>query len=95
MKFLGVLSVLQGVLAVFTLWGILVCWLPIWLGVILFRAAEDAEAAAAGAPGRLESFLQRLNRYFLIQGIVALLGIVGGVIVFFAVGMAFLSGLFR
>jgi len=93
MKFLGVLSILQGVLVVLTLWGILVCWLPIWLGVILFRAADDAELASRGDGARFESFLNRLNRYWLIQGIVALMGLVAAVIGIFALGLAGLAGL--
>ena len=40
-------------------------------------------------------FLRRLNKYFLIQGIVALLGIVAGVIVFFALGVAFFASFFE
>jgi hypothetical protein len=32
MKFLGVVSILEGALAVLTLWGILFAWLPIWPG---------------------------------------------------------------
>ena len=88
-KFLGVLSVIQGIFLIFTIWGILVCWLPIWIGVILYRAAGDADMATRGAPARLEGFLQRINRYFLIQGIMTLLAILIGIIVMIFVGMAF------
>ena len=93
MKFLGVLSIIQGIFLVFTLWGILICWLPIWIGVILFKAAGDAEMASRGAPTQLEGFLEKINRYFLIQGIMALIGIIIGLVVLFVVGMAAIMGL--
>lgn len=92
MKLLGVLSIIQGVFAVFTIWGILIAWLPIWLGVILFRAANEAEMSAAGLTNHLESYLSRLNRYFLIQGIMALLMIVVALIMAFVFGGLFLTG---
>jgi hypothetical protein len=88
-KFLGILSIIQGVFAIFTIWGILICWLPIWIGLILYKAAGDAEAASRGAPTRLTDFLQRINRYFLIQGVLTLIGIVVGIIVLAVVGTAF------
>jgi len=88
MRFLGVVSILQGALSALTIVGIVFCWLPIWLGILLFRASEDATFAAEGEPWRMDAYIQRLNRYFVIQGIVTLLGIVAGVIVFFAMGMA-------
>jgi hypothetical protein len=93
MKFLGILSIAQGVFLIFTLWGILICWLPIWVGLILYRAAGDAEVAARGAPPRLQDFLQRINRYFLIQGILTLIGIIVGIIVALVVGAAFIARL--
>ena len=93
MKLLGVISIVQGVLAVVTVWGIIVAWLPIWLGVILFRAANEAEMAAAGLTDHLEAYLKRLNRYFLIQGIVMLLFIVFMLIMVFVMGGLFLTGM--
>ncbi len=95
MKLLGVLSIIQGVMIVFTLWGILIAWLPIWLGVILFRAANEAEMSTAGLTGHLESYLKRLNKYFLIQGILALVMIVAGLIMAFVFGGMFLAGMHR
>ena len=95
MKFLGVLSIIQGIFLIFTIWGILICWLPIWIGVILFKAAGDADLASRGAPGKLMDFLQKLNRYFLIQGVLALIAIIIGLVVLFVAGMAFFMGLGR
>ena len=40
MKFLGVLMIIYGVLIAFTIVGIIICWLPIWIGVLLFQSAS-------------------------------------------------------
>lgn len=93
MKLLGVISIIQGVLAVFTIWGIVIAWLPIWLGVILFRAANEAEMAAAGLTDHLEAYLARLNKFFLIQGILTLLMIIVSLILAFVMGGMFLGGM--
>jgi len=95
MRFLGILSIVQGVFVIFTIWGILICWLPIWIGLILYRAAGDADLASRGAPQSLESFLQRINRYFLIQGVLTLIGIIVAIIMVMVMGLAFFAHLGR
>jgi hypothetical protein len=95
MKFLGILSIVQGIFVIFTIWGILICWLPIWIGLILYRAAGDADLASRGAPQSLESFLQRINRYFLIQGVLTLIGIIVAIIMVMVMGLAFFAHLGR
>jgi hypothetical protein len=92
MKFLGVLLIIDGVITAISVIGILICWLPIWLGVILFKAAGDAETASRGAPARLEDYVQKLNRFFLISGILALISLIIGLIVLFVAGMAVIWG---
>ncbi len=76
-KFLGVLSVIQGVVMVFTVVGILIAWLPIWMGVILYQSATKMEQAyATGNKGGFYESMSKLKLYFMIQGIMALIGIV-------------------
>ena len=85
---MGVLSIIYGIFLVFTLWGILICWLPIWIGVILFKASGDAELASKGAPTKLLDYIQKINRYFLINGILALIGVIIFLVVLFVAGLA-------
>jgi hypothetical protein len=92
MKLLGVLLIIYGVFLLITIVGILICWLPIWLGVILFKAAGDAETAHKGAPRALLDFIQKVNRFFLIEGILALIGLIIGLIMVFSFGMFALWG---
>ena len=86
-KFLGIISIIQGIFLIFTIWGILICWLPIWIGVILFKASGDADMASRGAPSKLEDFLLKINRYFLIQGILTLILVIIAILALF-IGLA-------
>ena len=40
MKFVGVLSIIYGVLVALSIIGILIAWLPIWIGILLFQSAS-------------------------------------------------------
>lgn len=78
LKFLGVLSIIGGVLSALTIVGILVAWLPIWMGVLLFQAGSQADnLLLTKDPGRLVAMMNKLRVYFVIQGILALIAIVG------------------
>ncbi len=73
MKFLGVLSIIGGISTCLSVIGALVGWLPIWLGVILFKAANTAQMAqATGSQEDLEDSLDRIAFYFKLQGILML-----------------------
>jgi hypothetical protein len=77
LKFLGVLSIISGVVGALSIVGILYAWLPIWMGVLLFQAGSSIESA--GNLGDKFAFLRSmggLKTYFVIQGVVTLIGIV-------------------
>jgi hypothetical protein len=83
MKFLGVLMIIGGVMYALTIVGIIVCWLPIWMGVLLFQSASAVEAAeASGNKMELYSSLSKLKTYFTINGVLALI-----MIAFFVIAM--------
>lgn len=87
MKFLGVLSIIQGIIMIFTVWGILICWLPIWIGVVLLRAGSAVEVAHTGASKTdMIVAMGKLRTYFTIQGILALIMIVAVVIMLIVAG---------
>ncbi len=88
LKFVGVLSIIQGVLSILSIWGILICWLPIWLGVILFSAANQLERAfEAEDTGAARTSMAKLASYFRIAGV---LTVVMLVLAFIGVGAAIL-----
>jgi hypothetical protein len=73
LKFLGVMTIIGGIPSVFVLVGIL----QIWIGILLFQAGSSLDSA--GQFGDKFAFLRsmgNLKTYFLIQGILTLLGLV-------------------
>lgn len=93
MKLLGILNIIGGVLLAITLVGIIIAWLPIWMGVILYQAGSASEQAYFnGDKYSLVKSLNQLKLYFTINGILALIGIITWVImmiVFMVGGLAF------
>lgn len=76
LKLLGVLSIAGGAMQALSIVGIIVAWLPIWMGVLLYQAASAIESAAQA--GDRFAFLRSLNNlktYFIIQGVLTLVGI--------------------
>lgn len=76
LKFLGVLSIIAGVGQALSIVGILFAWLPIWMGVLMFQAGSNIESAAQF--GDKFAFLRSmgsLKTYFVLQGVLSLIGI--------------------
>jgi hypothetical protein len=77
LKFLGVMSMIQGALSALTIVGIIIAWLPIWVGVLLYQAATSIEKGQL--TGDADSFvmsMSKLRTYFVIQGILTVLGLI-------------------
>jgi hypothetical protein len=82
LKFLGVLSIIGGVVQALSIVGILIAWLPIWMGVLMFQAGSSIDSASqfGDKSGFLRS-LSSLKTYFMLQGILTL------IVIFIAVTM--------
>jgi hypothetical protein len=81
MKFLGILSIITGASQMLSLVGILWGWLPLWMGILLYQAANSAEMARlSGDPYALASALKNVKTYFVINGILTLLGMLSACI---------------
>jgi hypothetical protein len=93
MRFLAVLSILDGAVCVFTVVGIVIAWLPIWVGVLLWQSSSRIERAEqAGDKASLVASLGKLKTYFVIQGVITLLGIIFVVLVLSLGAMAAILG---
>lgn len=76
LKLLGGLSIVYGVFTALSIIGIVVAWLPIWMGVLLYQAAGLADEAYRNGDSRqLTESLAKLKTYFTITGVLALLGL--------------------
>jgi len=76
-KLIGILMIVYGIFAAFTLVGILIAWLPIWLGVLLLRVASRTEQAYnIGNKQLLINAQNDLSTFFTIYGVLALIGII-------------------
>jgi hypothetical protein len=75
LKFLGILSIIGGIGQALSVVGIIFAWLPIWMGVLMYQAGSNIESAAQLGDkfGFLRS-MSSLKTYFVLQGVLTLLG---------------------
>jgi hypothetical protein len=84
MKLLGVMSIIGGALQVLSIFGIIIAWLPIWTGILLFQSANAITQAYEGDnQAEMTRALFKLKTYFIIMGVLTLIGIIIGVVLFF------------
>ena len=80
LKFLGILFIIDGAFDALTIVGIVIAWLPIWIGVILLKAdSKAADYVEKASAADLVEYHARLKGYFTLFGIFAivLLALVG------------------
>ena len=83
MKLVGILMIIYGVMVALSIIGIVIAWLPIWMGVLLFQAASNAEQAnMSGDQTALYTSLAKLKTYFTIMGIMTLISLILTVVAF-------------
>lgn len=74
MKFIGIMSIIAGCLQALTIFGLVIAWLPIWMGVVLTKAGSKAgEYADRGDFAALEDMTGQLRTYFTITGIMMII----------------------
>lgn len=87
MKFISVMFFVWAGLGILGSWGIgiIVAWLPIWMGVLIWKAATRAQAVMIdGSEYTAEAALASIKTYFTLMGVLMLLYVVLiiGVIIF-------------
>ncbi|NLI97768.1 DUF5362 domain-containing protein [bacterium] len=81
LKFLGILSIIGGALQALTLVGIIVAWLPIWLGIIMNQAgSKGKDYADRGTLEDLVEYNDKLKNLFTIYGILAIVALIAAVL---------------
>ncbi|MCS7009795.1 MAG: DUF5362 domain-containing protein [Anaerolineales bacterium] len=93
LKFLGILSIIGGITQALTIVGILIAWLPIWLGVLMYQAGSNIESAAqAGDKFSFLRSLGNLKTYFVLQGVLILISIIVPSLIFCVIFILSLFG---
>ena len=88
-KFLGVMMIIGGVLSAITITGIIVAWVPIWLGVLLFQCAGHLER---GRRSGAQSYREATDKIRLAAKIWGILMIVYMVLIVLVIGFALVAG---
>lgn len=77
LKFVGVMLILGGIPSALALVGII----PIWQGVLLMQAASSIETAAnTGQRYAFNSALSNIKTFFVVNGVLMLIGIIIGLL---------------
>lgn len=94
-KLVGVLLLIYGIFIAITIVGIVIAWLPIWLGILLIQVSNRlTDAQLSGDKFALIKAQSNLGTYFTIYGVLALVGIIITVVVFIvALSTGFLANL--
>lgn len=88
MKLLAVLAFVTGGFYVLTIVGVVIAWLPILIGVILWQAATAVEVAyTSQSPADARRSLDKVRIVFIIYGVLAALA-VAGFLLLLALGIA-------
>lgn len=99
MKFLGIMMIVSGILQALSIVGIIVAWIPIWLGVLLSQTSTIAKQfAETENPELLGTFTAKLKTFFLIAGILTIVSIIVAVImliVYLIFGIALIGSLMQ
>lgn len=91
LKFLGVISIIEGALTALSIVGIIIAWIPIWMGVLLFQAGSNATMAQASERSQeLVIMTRKLKTFFILTSVLIIVSLAIGVILFFTVGFGIL-----
>lgn len=81
LRFLGVVCIAGGALSALTIVGLVVAWLYIWVGVLLWQAGDRVgQAYLRNDPAMFEQFMLKLRTLITIAGVATVLSLAVAVI---------------
>lgn len=93
LQLVGVMMLIYGALTAITIVGLLVAWLPIWMGVLLFQIAGALDLAfTVGDDEAMLRAQRKLKTYFTIMGVLTLIGILFTIVSMLVGGMGVMMG---
>ena len=95
MKFLAVMLIISGVVTAFSMVGLIIAWLPVWMGVLLFQAAGKVEESYANDDEEsLTASLAKIKTFFVINGVLMLIYVICIIVAMLMFGrMAMMMGM--
>lgn len=83
LTFLGWMFIVIGALYCLTIIGVIIGWLPLWTGILLKGAADKLKQGfQTGNEADLHAASKNLSTYFVIVGVITLIGLVINVLYF-------------
>jgi hypothetical protein len=92
-KFLGITAIICGGLYAISIIGLIIAWLPIWMGIILLRVANGSREVADGKAESLGDMFDSLKTFFILSGVLTIISIVFSVIWMLVMGIAMIGGI--
>lgn len=94
-KFAGVMTIISGAFQVISIWGILIAWLPIWMGVLLISASNfigkayesDAEHDMLTSMGKLGTYFKIFGIFMVVLLVVMIIGVLAAIMIPAYLGM--------
>ncbi len=81
-KFFGIVNIIVGILEAITIIGVLIAWIPLWIGITALQAASSAEKAGLSkSESDLIQYHSKIRFLFQLIGILIILGIVLSIII--------------
>ena len=80
-KFLGIVFIVTGAIQALSIVGIVIAWLPIWMGVLLMQVAKFADRfEQLKDVEALHQMLIKLRVFFTVQGIMLIIALILAVV---------------
>jgi hypothetical protein len=93
LKFLGILNIIAGVLYCLTIIGLIIGWLPIWIGISLNKASDSLKSGYARRdPSAIRAGMDSLSLVIKIFGVLAVIGLAINVVYFAVIILAVIGG---
>jgi hypothetical protein len=92
-KFLAIFSIAIGALYALSIFGIIIAWIPIWLGILLLKVANSTREVADGSVESLGNMFTSLKTFFILTGIFTIISTALSFIWFIIFGIAMVSGI--
>ena len=92
-KFLGITAIIGGGLYAISIIGLIIAWLPIWMGVILLKVANGSREIADGKAESIGDMFASLKTFFILSGVLTIISIVFSVIWMLVMGIAMIGGI--